>query len=156
MNILYITLLLLLGALFLLAELLLLPGVTIGALLSLGCYGGAIYLGYALYDPIVGTVVVIVSIISAILTVIFSLRAKTWQRLSLKQNIDSVSVENPENEVKVGAIGVAVSRIAPMGKVEIEGRRYEAKSADVLIDQREQVEVIGFENTSIIVRKVNN
>ena len=156
MNILYITLLLLLGALFLLAELLLLPGVTIGALLSLGCYRGAIYLGYALYDPIVGTVVVIVSIISAILTVIFSLRAKTWQRLSLKQNIDSVSVENPENEVKVGAIGVAVSRIAPMGKVEIEGRRYEAKSADVLIDQREQVEVIGFENTSIIVRKVNN
>ncbi len=156
MNVLYIILLLLLGALFLLAELLLLPGVTIGALLSIGCYGGAIYLGYTLYDPIVGTVVVVVAIISALLTVIFSLRAKTWQRLSLKQNIDSVSVVNPEDELKVGAVGIAVSRIAPMGKVEIEGKRYEAKSADVLIDQREKVEVVGFENTSVVVRKVEN
>ena len=154
MNVLYIILLLLLGALFLLAELLLLPGVTIGALLSIGCYGGAIYLGYTLYDPIVGTVVVAVAIISALLTVIFSLRAKTWQRLSLKQNIDSVSVANPENELKVGAVGVAVSRIAPMGKVEIDGKTFEAKSISELIDEHSQVEVTGYENFNVIVKRV--
>jgi membrane-bound ClpP family serine protease len=155
MNVVYIIFLLLLGALFLLAELLLLPGVTLGAILSLGCYGGAIYLGFALYGTTVGVVVVVVAILSALLTVILSLRGKTWQKLSLHQNIDSVSTENPENTVSVGDKGVAVSRISPMGKVEIGGKRYEAKSADVFIDQREEIEVVGFDNTSVVVRKIN-
>lgn len=153
MNTFYIILLLLLGALFLMAELVLLPGVTIGTILSLACYGGAIYLGFALYGTTVGIVVVAVVIVLALLTTILSLRAKTWQRFSLKQNIDSVSNNLPENEVKIGDQGVAVSRIAPMGKVEIGGKRYEAKSEDVFIDQRDEVEVVGFENASVVVRK---
>ena len=154
MNTFYIILLLVLGALFLVAELVLLPGVTIGTILSLVCYGGAIYLGFSLFGKTVGIAVVAVVVVLALLTTIFSLRAKTWQRFSLKQNIDSVSNELPEHEVKVGDRGVAVSRIAPMGKVEIGGKRYEAKSEDIFIDQRDDVEVVGFENSSIVVRKV--
>ena len=155
MNTFYIVLLLVLGALFLLAELVLLPGVTIGTILSLICYAGAIYLAFTTYGTTIGVVVIGVVIVLSLVTTIFSLRAKTWQRFSLKQNIDSVSNESPEMDVKIGDRGVAVSRIAPMGKIEIGGKRYEAKSADVLIDQREEVEVIGFENNSIVVRKVN-
>jgi len=60
----------------------------------------------------------------------------------------------PDNEVKAGDRGVAVSRLAPMGKVEIGGRIYEAKSTDVYIDQRSTVEVVGFENFNVVVRKV--
>ena len=41
-----------------------------------------------------------------------------------------------------------------MGKVEIGGRIYEAKSTDVYIDQRSTVEVVGFENFNVVVRKV--
>lgn len=155
MNTFYIILLLVLGALFLLAELVLLPGVTIGTILSLLCYAGAIYLAFTTFGTTIGVVVIGVVVLLSLVTTIFSLRAKTWQRFSLKQNIDSVSNESPELEVKVGDRGVAISRIAPMGKVEIGGKRYEAKSADVLIDQREEVEVIGFENNSIVVRKLN-
>ena len=155
MNTFYIILLLVLGALFLLAELVLLPGVTIGTILSLLCYAGAIYLAFTTFGTTIGVVVIGVVVLLSLVTTIFSLRAKTWQRFSLKQNIDSVSNESPELQVKVGDRGVAISRIAPMGKVEIGGKRYEAKSADVLIDQREEVEVIGFENNSIVVRKLN-
>jgi membrane-bound ClpP family serine protease len=156
MNLFYIILLLVLGALFLMAELVLLPGVTIGTILALACYAGAIYLGFAFYGTTVGVVVISIVLLLSLLTVIFSLRAKTWQRFSLKQNIDSVSNELPEMELKVGDRGVAISRIAPMGKVSIEGKYYEAKSVDVLIDQRETVEVVGFENSSVLVRKVQN
>ena len=39
----YIILLVLLGLLFLVAELLLLPGVSVGAILALVCYGSAVY-----------------------------------------------------------------------------------------------------------------
>ena len=42
----YIVLLVILGILFLLAELLLLPGVSVGAFLAMACYGGAIWYAF--------------------------------------------------------------------------------------------------------------
>lgn len=46
-----IILLILLGVLFLVAELVLLPGVSLGALFALVCYGSAIYTAFADYGP---------------------------------------------------------------------------------------------------------
>ena len=60
----------------------------------------------------------------------------------------------PAEELQVGDRGVTLSRLSPMGKVEIGGRIYEAKSTDVYIDQRSTVEVVGFENFNVVVRKV--
>ena len=59
----------------------------------------------------------------------------------------------PEKEISVGARGISVSRLSPMGKVEIDGKSYEAKSADVFIDQKQPVEVVGFDNFAVIVKK---
>ena len=130
-----IILLILLGVLFLVAELVLLPGVSLGALFT-------------------GGIVVLIILALSFVATVLSLRSKTWQRFSLKQKIESSSMPLPDNEVKAGDRGVAVSRLAPMGKVEIGGRIYEAKSTDVYIDQRSTVEVVGFENFNVVVRKV--
>ncbi len=150
----YIVLLIFLGLLFLVAELVLLPGVSIGALLSLVCYGSSIYLAFRDYGPLTGIVVILVILVLSIVAVVFSLRAKTWQRFSLKQEIRSSSMPDPNVELQVGARGKNVSRLSPMGKIMIDGRLYEAKSQDVYIDPRSDVEVVGFENFSVIVKKV--
>lgn len=150
----YIILLIVLGMLFLMLELVLLPGVSFGAILSLVCYGSAIYMGFADYDTTVGLVVLAVVLLISTLTTIFSLRAKTWRRFSLNQEIDSTSMEQPEQRLSVGQRGVCLSRLSPMGKVEIDGGVYEAKSMGDYIDQRESVEVIGFENFTVVVKKV--
>lgn len=150
----YIILLLIFGVLFLIAELVLLPGVSIGALLSIVCYGSAIYLGFD-HSTTVGVVILVVAILSAIAASIFSLRAKTWQRFALKKEIQSQSMPSPDKELKTGDRGVTVSRLSPMGKVEIAGRMYEAKSVDAYIDPKQAVEVVGIENFSVIVKKVN-
>lgn len=150
---LYIILLVLLGVLFLVAELLLLPGISVGTILSLVCYGSAIYLAFDGFGVVAGAVTVAVVVVLSLLTTVISLRAKTWQRFSLKQEIDSTSMLQPEREIAVGDCGVAVSRLSPMGKVEIKGRIYEAKSTDVYIDQRCSVEVVGFDNFTVIVRR---
>ena len=42
-----------------------------------------------------------------------------------------------------------------MGNVDIAGKIYEAKSVDSYIDQRSEVEVVGFENFAVIVKKIN-
>lgn len=151
-----IVLLIFFGLLFLVAELVLLPGLSIGALLSLVCYGSSVYLAFRDHDPLTGCVVVGAILVLSLVAVVVSLRAKTWQRFSLEQKIPASSMPEPEKELQLGARGKSVSRLSPMGKVEIGGRTYEAKSQDVYIDPRSEVEVVGFENFSVIVRKIEN
>ncbi len=151
----YIVLLILFGLLFLVAELVLLPGVSIGALLALVCYGSSVYLAFRELGPFGGVVVIVVILVLSAVAVFVSLRAKTWQRFSLKQEIRSSSMPRPEEELNVGDRGVTLSRLSPMGKVEIDGRIYEAKSLDAYVDPRREVEIVGFENFSIIVKTIN-
>ena len=151
----WIVLLIILGAIFLMAELVLLPGVSIGGILALGCNVAAGYFAFAWYGSTVGWITIGIIFLVAVLVTILSLRAKTWQKLSLHQQITSSSMDTPqERNVKVGDRGVAITRLAPMGKVEIAGRTFEAKSTSELIDQQSEIEVTGFENFNIIVKKV--
>ena len=149
----YIVLLIVLGLLFLVAELLLFPGLSIGGILALVCYGGAIWYAFDSLSVTAGIWTVVAVLALSLLSLIISLRAKTWQRLALKQEIDSVSMPKPETEVALGTLGVTISRLAPMGKVSINGKTYEAKSTDVFIDQKHDVEVVGYDNFTLIVKK---
>ena len=150
----WIVLLIILGLLFLLAEILVLPGLSVGAVLALICYGSAAWMAFAWFGTTVGTVTVAVILAASGVMTVWALRAKTWQRFSLDQKIESAGNTAPQSsDVKVGDRGVAVSRLSPMGTVEIAGRRYEAKSSGEYIDQRSEVEVTGFENSNVIVRR---
>lgn len=155
MSMCYIVILILFGVLFLVAELVLLPGFSVGAVLSLVCYGSAIYMAFRDYDPLTGCIVVGAVLLLSLVATVVSLRAKTWQRFSLRQEIDSSSMSSPESELKVGDRGVTLSRLAPMGKVDFGGRTYEAKSLDSFVDPRKEVEVIGFENFNVIVKTID-
>ena len=150
----WIVLLIVLGLLFLLAEILLLPGLSVGAFLSLVCYGSAAWMAFAWFGGTAGAATIAAILAASALLTVWALRAKTWQRFSLDQKIESAGNSAPQNDdVKVGDRGVAVSRLSPMGTVEIAGRRYEAKSAGAYIDQHSEVEVTGFENSNVIVRR---
>jgi membrane-bound ClpP family serine protease len=149
-----IVLLVLVGALMLVVELVLLPGITIAAIGALASYGGAAWLAWDRFG-VKGLMIVIAGvIILSILATWFSLRAKTWQRFALGDKIESKSQDSPERKVKVGERGVALGRLAPMGTVVIDGRNYEAKTTGGFVDQQTEVEVIGFENFNVIVKPV--
>lgn len=156
MEMFYIVLLVFFGLLFLVAELVLLPGVSIGAVLALVCYGSSVYLAFRDFGPVTGTVVILVILVLSVIATVVSLRAKTWQRFSLKQEIRSSSMPViPAEELQVGDRGVTLSRLSsPMGKVEIGGRTYEAKSQGAYVDPQRDVEVVGFENFSVIVKTI--
>ena len=60
----------------------------------------------------------------------------------------------PSEELRIGDRGTTLSRLSPMGKVEIGGRVYEAKSTGTYVDPNREVEVVGFENFSVVVKTV--
>ena len=133
MTMFYIVLLIFFGLLFLVAELVLLPGVSIGAILALVCYGSSIYLAFRDLGPVAGSVVVLVILVLSLIATVVSLRAKTWQRISRKQKIKSTSMPTLPDQ-------------------ELNGRTYEAKSLGAYVDPRKEIEVVGFENFSVIVK----
>ena len=155
MELFYIILLVFFGLLFLVAELVLLPGVSVGALLALVSDGSAIYRACRDFGATGGAVTIAVIVVLGLAATVLSLRAKTWQRFSLRQEIRSSSTPvAPSELLKTGDRGMTLSRLAPMGKVEIGGRIYEAKTLDGYVDPRREIEVVGFENFSVIVKPV--
>lgn len=146
--------LILLGVFFLVVELIFLPGVTIGTILSVVSYGAAVYLGFDRFGLVGGFVTLFVVVALSLVATVVSLRAKTWQRLALNDKLEGQSNESPAAAVSVGDKGVTISRLSPMGKVEIAGKQYEAKSDGAYIDQRTEVEVVGFENFTVLVKKI--
>ena len=149
-----IIILILLAMLFLVAELVLLPGVTLSGILSLICGGVAIYLGFLNFGPTIGWILVATEIVLMLLTIILSLRSNTWQRLALKQQVGSSASEPIEEQVALGTRGRTLSRLSPMGTVEIEGKIYEDKLLSGYVDPQCEVEVIGYENSHILVKRI--
>lgn len=145
--------LLLIGMFLLAVELVLLPGITIAAIGALGACGYAIYRGFALYGTTGGLITIGAAIVLSVITLAICLRARTWRKLALNNNIDGTSQELPqEHDIKIGDRGTAVTRLAPMGTVAVNGKTFEAKSIDKYIDQKSEIEVVGFENFNIIVK----
>lgn len=139
----------------LVAELILLPGLSVAGIGAVIAYGVAIYLGFSRYDTSGGIITIGAALALSVAATIISLRAKTWQRLSLKNEIDSTSQPLPENEVNIGDQGTTVTRLAPMGKIAIGENTYEAKSlGDLYVDPNKKIEVVGFENFSVVVKVV--
>jgi len=56
--------------------------------------------------------------------------------------------------IKIGDIGKTSSRLAPMGKVRINGAVIEAKTNDEFIDQGVEVVVLEVFNTNVLVERV--
>ncbi len=148
-----IVLLIVLGLLFLFAELLLLPGLSVGAFLSLACYGGALYVAFDRFSVTAGIWSIAAIVILSLIVIVVSLRTKTWRKLSLEQKITSSS-KSDAPAVSVGDRGRSVSRLAPVGKVEFGGRLYEARSQAGYIDAGTEVEAVGSDDFSLIVKPV--
>ncbi len=137
----------------LVAELVLLPGVTVAGICSLISFLGAIYIGFTNYGSTGGIVTVVAIVVLAVTAMFLSLRAKTWRRLSLKSEVDGTSQPLPQEKINVGDAGRTITRLAPLGNISVGGETYEARSlGDLYVNPNTDVEVAGFENFTVIVK----
>ena len=96
--------LVLIGVLLLVAELVLLPGISVAGVGALLAFGVAIFYAFFEYGVLWGVVTLTVTVVLAVIAVFVSLRSNTWQRLSLKTTIDSASTPTPQqNNIRMGS-----------------------------------------------------
>ena len=73
--------------------------------------------------------------------------------MSLKTNVTGTVDEINENLIRVGDKGITVSRLAPMGKVKVNGIVVEAKTGSEFIDQKQEIVVLEVFKTNVLVEK---
>lgn len=148
-----IGILIFIGVVFLIGEIVFLPGTSIAGLLAVGCFATALYIAYQNFGITGTTIVAAIIGVLAIAAAVMSMRYNTWKELSLQSKIESTSSILPKDQdVKIGDTGVTLTRLAPMGRVIINGKDLEAKSMDSFIDQKKDIVVTGFENFNVIVK----
>ncbi len=153
MEILIIIALIVAAIILFLAELFVIPGISIAGILAGGCIVFANYYAFAHMGVLGGFVTLAVSILGCIGSLVLFMRSKTLDRLALKENISSKVCRKAEAKVKPGDTGICTTRLALIGYAEIGGDIVEVKSADGLLDEKTPIVVTRITDGIILVEK---
>lgn len=154
MEITIVIVLLLVGITFFLVELFLIPGISIAGIAGTIFMGGSVYYAYSQIGATAGHITLFGSVLLLAIAVTIFVRSKALEKMSLRTNITGKNDPLKNIEINVGDIGITASRLAPMGKVKINGHIVEAKTNDDFVDQGTEVRVSQVYSTNILVERI--
>ena len=149
--------LIILGLLLFVVEFMLIPGVTIAGIGGAVCLVTAMVFSFASFGTQTGLLILGITVMVMIVLTVLMLKAGTWKKFTLKTTLDGKvdTVGADEGRVKVGDRGVTVTRLVPGGKVLVNGEYFEGKSIDILIDPKQEIEVVRIDDNKLIVKLIN-
>ncbi|MDD3322641.1 MAG: NfeD family protein [Paludibacter sp.] len=154
MEITIVIVLLVVGIIFFLIELFLIPGISIAGIAGTIFMGGAVYYAYTRISGVAGHITLFASIVLLAIAIIVFIRSKALDKMSLQTNILGKNEPMENMTIQIGDKGIASSRLAPMGKVKINGNIIEAKTNDDFIDQGTEIKVVQIYKTNILVERI--
>lgn len=146
-----IIIILLIALLLIFLEIFVLPGINVAGILGLMLMIAGIYLGYRQIGAPTAHYILATTLILGTLIMFFGLRSSTWRKVALDTAIESKVAGDVSENVKVGDRGTALTRLGPIGTVLINGKTFEAKSANI-IDAKTEIEVMEIDGNEIIVK----
>lgn len=151
MDILIIIALLIAGIILLLAEVFLVPGLSLAGIGAAGCFIYANFYAFSTLGLWSGVITLLISVIASVSIFVWFMRSKTLDKLALNKEIDS-SVKQPEADlIHIGDKGIALTRLAQIGNADINGHIVEVKSAGDFIEEKCPIMVSRISNGVIIV-----
>lgn len=154
-EILIVVALILLGILFMLAEIFLLPGISIAGIAgAIFLIGGIVY-SYLFIGSVAGNITLAATAIAMGASFFLLLKSKSLRKISLETNIESKVDNSDLGKISVGDTGIALSRLNPTGKVMVNDLTVEGKSFNgEFIDDDDKIEVVRIDTYQIqVVRK---
>jgi membrane-bound ClpP family serine protease len=145
-----------LGILLLAIEVLIIPGFGFAGVIGLLSIIGAVILAFVEYGQVTGLLVLGCVIVITSLSTWLILRSKTWKNISLRDTISSKVDNAPEEKgLTAGTQGVAISRLAPGGKVRFGNTDVEVYSRSGIINNGAKVQIVNTEESKIIVKQID-
>lgn len=148
-----IAVLILVGLLLIVLEILVIPGQGVFGVLGLIVMAIGIWKTYATYGTVTGHIVLASSFIVSAVSLILSLRSKTWKRMMLNSKVEGKVNLVDAKKIKVGDIGKTVSRLVPAGKAMFHNEFYEVHTHGDFIDPQKEIVIISIDHNKIIVKQ---
>lgn len=151
MSLLAIILLILLGLLLLLIEFAVIPGITIAGIGGFLMLIGSVYIAFTTYGTSGGFITLTIVLIAAPVMIYYFFKSKQGKKMILESSILGKVETINEEKLKVGDIGKSIGRLAPSGKVKVNGEVVEAQSTGSFIDPQTEVKIVRIHTNKIIV-----
>jgi membrane-bound ClpP family serine protease len=149
--------LILLGILFMLVEIFLLPGISIAGIAGTIMLIGGILYAYHFIGSTAGNITLVASAVAMGASFFWLLKSKQLRKISLETNIESKVDNSDLAKISVGDTGVALSRLNPTGKVMVNDLTVEGKSFNgEFIDEDEKIEVVRIDTYQIQVKRITD
>jgi membrane-bound ClpP family serine protease len=147
-----IVLLILLGLFLLILEFFALPGVTFAGIGGALFIGVGIFMAYKNFGSAGGNATLITTLLISVFLVVWSLRSGSWKKLMLDSSVDGTVEVKEDSDIGIGDEGIAITRLNPVGKANINGTTIEAHCPDNFVDANTLLEVTKVFKTYIVVK----
>ncbi len=150
-----IILLIFLGLVLLLIEFAVIPGVTIAGIGGFILLGISVYIAFTEYGTGIGFLTLASVMIASPILIYLLFQSKTGKKMILESLIDSKIETSVSEKIQVGDSGKTIGRLAPSGKVKVNGEVLEAVSTGGFVDHNTEIKVLKILSNKIIVEPVN-
>lgn len=156
MELFVIALLIVIGTIFLVAEIALIPGFGVSGIAGIGAMIGSAVYAFMKMGEIAGWVTIAIVIVVAIGLILWAVYGKSLDNVALKENISSTVADTVVSHIKVGDKGVSVTRLALIGEAKFGENIVEVTSGDGFIDEKCDVVVTRIASGVIYVENIIN
>lgn len=148
--------LIVIGLIFLLLEILVVPGATVVGIVGVAMMAFGVVSAYSSHGTVAGTYTLGATLVFSIGALALALKSNTWRRAMLGSQLDGRVNIVEADTVKPGDEGIAITRLNPMGKALINEEYYEVTSKDNLISENTEIVVTKVDGNKIIVKSKSN
>jgi Membrane-bound serine protease (ClpP class) len=152
MDIVIVVVLGIVGILLILAEIFLIPGVTVAAIFGGLSLVGSVWYAFARIGAEAGVITLVAALAVLAFLFVYFVKSKTLNVIGLKTNIDSTVDSGDSAHIHPGDEGITISRLNPVGKVRVNDIVMEARSLGEFIDEDAAVEVVKVTKNQLIVK----
>ncbi len=149
-----IILLIFLGLLLLLIEFAVIPGVTIAGIGGFILLGLSVYIAFTSYGTGIGFLTLTFVLVASPLLIYYFFKSKTGKKMVLESFVDGKVETVVSEKIHVGDTGKTLGRLAPSGKVKVNGEVLEAQSTGGFVDHNTEIKVLKILTNKIIVEPV--
>ena len=143
-----------LGIIFIIVEILFVPGTTIVGILGILSTLFGVYLSFVYYGSTVGTWLAAGSGVLFIGAIYIAFKQKTWDRFSLKDTMQGKFNEGLTSQLQIAQRGKALSSLRPFGKAEFGGKEFEVRTFGDYLDSGTEVEIARINGNTIYVQPI--
>ncbi len=153
MELFLVSLFVFLGALLLLVEVALVPGLGLTGILGVVSFIVSVAYAFVVLGATAGWVTFLAVLALVVFFILWSVYGKPFKRLALKTNIESTVKAPDAAAVAVGDEGVALTRLALVGEADFGKVQIDVTSADGFIDEGAAVYVSRITESTIFVKR---